>query len=233
VETERPSFTPYTKRPELRSAAEVQEALQAEYPPLLREAGIGGTAVYWLFIDRTGAVGRVQLHRSSGYEALDDAAGRVAAEMRFTPALNRDRPVDVWVQVPIAFSADARGRATSARREPRTDGAGQAGGIMDAPRFTPYTQAPELANQAEVARALAAAYPPLLRDAGIGGTAQLWFLIDEDGAVVKSQLARSSGQEPIDQAALAVAEGMRFHPARNRDDEVMVWVQIPVTFSAR
>jgi TonB family protein len=227
---ERPVFTPFTKKPELRSTVEAREALQAMYPPLLREAGIGGTAIYWLFIDRAGEVQKVQLFRSSGYDELDAAGARVAEGMRFTPAMNRDRAVDVWVQVPIAFSAESQ--AAGARDLPAlVQGAGS--DITAAPAFTPYTEAPELTNHQEVARALQVAYPPLLRDAGIGGTAQVWFLIDEDGAVVKLQVARTSGHEALDRAALSVAQTMRFHPARNRGDDVMVWVQIPVTFTSK
>lgn len=230
---ERPVFTPFTKKPELRSAVETREALEAMYPPLLREAGIGGTAVFWLFIDRAGDVQKVQLFRSSGYDELDAAGARVAEGMRFTPALNRDRAVDVWVQVPVAFIAE--GRSAGERERRSAGGAAQGAGsdITAAPAFTPYTQAPELTNHQEVSRALQVAYPPLLRDAGIGGTAQVWFLIDEAGAVVKLQVARTSGHEALDRAALSVAQTMRFHPARNRGDDVMVWVQIPVTFASK
>jgi TonB family protein len=48
---------------------------------------------------------RTQLSRSSGHPPLDEAALVVAATMRFSPAMNRDRPVPVWVEIPIVFSA--------------------------------------------------------------------------------------------------------------------------------
>ncbi|MEJ2503513.1 MAG: hypothetical protein P8177_09435, partial [Gemmatimonadota bacterium] len=41
--------------------------------------------------------------------------------------------------------------------------------IAAAPTFTPMTVRPELMNQREIAGALWKYYPPLLRDAGIGG----------------------------------------------------------------
>ncbi len=34
---------------------------------------------------------------------LDDAALKVADVYRFTPALNRDQRVQVWIQLPITF----------------------------------------------------------------------------------------------------------------------------------
>jgi TonB family protein len=100
-----PTFTPMTVRPELRNQAEVQRALVRNYPPLLRDAGIGGTPVMWFFIDENGRVLRTQLSRSSGYPALDEAAQAVAQIMNFSPALNRDRRVQVWVEIPIVFTA--------------------------------------------------------------------------------------------------------------------------------
>jgi protein TonB len=105
--------------------------------------------------------------------------------------------------------------------------------IEAAPAFTPMTIRPELKNEAEVARALERAYPPLLRDAGIGGTTIVWFFIDERGTVVKTQLNQTSGYDALDEAALKVANVMKFSPAKNRDQIVRVWVQIPIKFTAK
>jgi periplasmic protein TonB len=100
-----PTFTPMTVRPELQNTREIQRALERNYPPLLRDAGIGGTPVVWFFIDENGRVLRTQLSRSSGYDALDAAAIQVANQMQFSPALNRDKRVQVWVEIPVVFTA--------------------------------------------------------------------------------------------------------------------------------
>lgn len=98
-----PTFTPFTVRPDLKNRTDVQRALTREYPPLLRDAGIGGTVNVWFFIDENGRVLRTQVQQSSGHKALDDAALKVASIMEFTPALNRDKRVQVWVAFPITF----------------------------------------------------------------------------------------------------------------------------------
>jgi TonB family protein len=100
-----PSFTPMTVRPQLRNVPEVQQALMRHYPPLLRDAGIGGETVIWFFIDEEGAVQDTRVNRSSGYDALDQAALAVAGVMAFTPAYNRDVRVPVWIAMPIRFEA--------------------------------------------------------------------------------------------------------------------------------
>jgi len=99
-----PTFTPYTVRPEVKNRREVEEALAREYPVLLRDAGIGGTAMVWIFIDEEGKVVNTEVQTSSGFAALDQAALKVADIIQFTPALNRDKRVPVWIALPITFT---------------------------------------------------------------------------------------------------------------------------------
>ncbi|MBX6364860.1 MAG: TonB family protein [Gemmatimonadetes bacterium] len=105
--------------------------------------------------------------------------------------------------------------------------------VVAAPTFTPYTVAPELKNGPEVVAALKRFYPTVLRDAGIGGTVLTWLLIDEHGQVIKALVKEPSQYPAFDEAALKVAELMRFSPGYNRDVAVMVWVALPIQFVAR
>jgi TonB family protein len=279
-----PTFTPYTVRPDIKNRLEVSRALEREYPPLLKDAGIGGTVQIWFFIDTGGEVRRLMVKESSGHKALDDAALRVAGSVAFTPARNREEAVPVWIALPITFStkgqAAAEGRAKETpwaafkhflavtfeylgdwieslmERETATEKADPAAraepapevvpvvlppeptlrgkaDIARAPTFTPFTVRPDITNRTEVARALERAYPPLLRDAGIEGTAQVWFFIDETGVVQKAQVNQSSGHKALDEAALEVARAIRFTPAMNRDEPVSVWISLPITFMTR
>lgn len=99
----KPVFTPFTVRPDVKNRREVEQALEREYPPLLRDAGIGGTVLVWFYIDEEGVVEQTRVHTTSGHRALDDAALRVADIIRFSPALNRDQRVAVWISLPITF----------------------------------------------------------------------------------------------------------------------------------
>jgi len=98
-----PTFTPFTVAPSIQNRAEVVRAMEREYPALLRDAGIGGTVLVHFFIDEEGRVVNFLVNESSGHQALDDAAIAVADIYRFTPALNRDKKVPVWVSFPITF----------------------------------------------------------------------------------------------------------------------------------
>jgi len=101
------------------------------------------------------------------------------------------------------------------------------------PVFTPMTIRPEITNRAEVQQALMRLYPPLLRDAGVGGRVFVWFFISEDGTVLDRRISQSSGHMPLDEAALEVADVFRFSPALNREQVVPVWIQLPITFQVQ
>jgi len=109
----------------------------------------------------------------------------------------------------------------------------QATDLSAQPTFTPFTVAPSILNRQEVVRAMEREYPPLLRDAGIGGQVVVYFFIDEDGIVRDYRIEETSGHQALDDAALAVAEIYRFSAAWNRDKKVPVWVQFPITFQVR
>jgi TonB family protein len=231
-----PTFTPFTVRPDIRNRGELQEALVREYPPLLRDAGIGGTVQVWFYVDETGSVRRTQINQSSGHLALDEAALRVADAIEFTPALNRDRRVPVWISLPITFTTGQREIAIPPSPEEVAAGArfqAPEADPADGPTFTPFTVRPDIRNRGELQEALVREYPPLLRDAGIGGTVQVWFYIDETGRVGRTAVNVSSGHLALDEAALRVAEIIEFTPALNRDQRVPVWITLPITFTTR
>lgn len=104
------------------------------------------------------------------------------------------------------------------------------GDLSEKPTFTPYTVAPEILNRATVTQALEREYPTELREAGIGGTVNVWVFIDENGRIQAARIQRSSGHPELDEAALRVVRVMRFSPALNRGEKVPVWVAFPVSF---
>jgi TonB family protein len=100
-----PAFTPRMVNPTLRNREEFIAALERSYPPLLKDAGIGGTIVLWIFIDEEGIVRNTRIVTGSGEAILDRAAENLMLNVaRFTPALNEAAPVPVWVQIPVTFA---------------------------------------------------------------------------------------------------------------------------------
>ncbi len=92
-----------TVRPEILNRSEVQAALMRLYPPILRDNGIGGTVEVWFFISTEGRVLDSRVSIPSTHEQLNEAALEVANVFRFSPALNRETTVQVWIRLPITF----------------------------------------------------------------------------------------------------------------------------------
>jgi protein TonB len=101
--SDRPTFIPYDVAPRLINRREVVDALARHYPKSLRQAGISGRVVLWIYIDQQGVVEKSHVEESSGSTLLDGAAQKVAAVMRFSPAQNRDKATAVWIAQPINF----------------------------------------------------------------------------------------------------------------------------------
>jgi protein TonB len=73
-------------------------------------------------------------------------------------------------------------------------------------------------------------YPDLARRAGIEGQAVVKALVDIDGSVMDAQILKSSGNQMLDESAVAAARQWRFSPAKQRDKFVRVYVSIPINF---
>jgi protein TonB len=103
-EKEGPFYVPHDLAPRILNGPEVATLLTKNYPRTLREAGIEGKVVLWIYVTTDGRPGECRLHSSSGYSMLDEAARKVAEHMRFEPAQLRDKPVAVWIAQPFEFS---------------------------------------------------------------------------------------------------------------------------------
>jgi TonB family protein len=241
VQEQGPHFTPYTVKPELLNRSEIQESLKRNYPPLLRDAAVEGTVLAWVLIDESGRVVRAQVKKSAGHEALDSAALRVAREFRFTPAQNRGQLVKVWVQLPIVFKAKQEESASGTVQLRKgvvipPVNARESGDIpptISATIAPMQEKMPELTNRIEVQQALIRNYPPLLRDAGIGGKVETGLFINQQGFVVTATVVKTSGHAALDSAALKVAKLMRFVPARVKGKPGVAMVRIPIEFKTK
>jgi TonB family protein len=75
------------------------------YPEAARRDNEEGELMLRVLVAASGAVERVELAKSSGFELLDDAAlDTVRMRWRFVPAQRDGRAVESWVLVPIRFT---------------------------------------------------------------------------------------------------------------------------------
>ena len=74
-----------------------------EYPDRARREGREGQVVLRVLVDEEGRSKLVEVNRSSGSSALDQAAAQAIKRWRFSPARFGDRPIETWVRIPVDF----------------------------------------------------------------------------------------------------------------------------------
>ena len=71
------------------------------YPDFARKAGVEGKVLVYALIDADGTVINTRVMQS--VVGCDDAAVNAIKAVKWKPAMQRDRPVKVWVMVPVEF----------------------------------------------------------------------------------------------------------------------------------
>lgn len=97
--------------------------------------------------------------------------------------------------------------------------------------FIPYDEPPTpIGGFAAIQKNLK--YPEIARKAGIEALVVVGVLIDENGRVIKTQILNDVGHKiGFEEAAQAAVMKVKWHPAKQRDKPVKVWVSIPVRFA--
>ena len=91
-------FIPYDDPPVARSP------INPVYPEIAQEAGIEGTVIVQAFINEKGIVEETIILKGVPNTGLDEAAAEAIRRTRFKPAKQRDRPVGVWISIPVHFT---------------------------------------------------------------------------------------------------------------------------------
>jgi TonB family protein len=73
------------------------------YPEIARREGREGRVLLRVLIDEQGKTRAIEVNRSSGIVALDNAATDALKRWRFYPARAGDKPIQSWVMIPIDF----------------------------------------------------------------------------------------------------------------------------------
>ena len=107
---------------------------------------------------------------------------------------------------------------------------------QDAPATTPPVAADAMglvkAAVVDMRNCSKAKYPPGTLPEVAQGTTFLSLLIGTDGAVLESQLERSSGHPQLDEAARAALSICRFTPAQQNGQPVQQWATVAYVWEA-
>ncbi len=91
-----PDFVPFEKPPQ------IIKQVKPAYPDIARKAALEGTVILKIWIDKEGKVRKAEVLRSDA-ELFNQPAIDAAMKFVFTPALQGDKPVSVWLSMPFRF----------------------------------------------------------------------------------------------------------------------------------
>ena len=91
------AFIPYDLAPRAKTV------IRPIYPEIAQEAGIEGVVVVQAFIDERGRVKETLILKGVPNTGLDEAAMEAIRRTKFHPAEQRERPVAVWISIPVNF----------------------------------------------------------------------------------------------------------------------------------
>lgn len=101
-EEEIPPFLPIEDQPKIIGGYE-ELRKYLKYPPVALKAGIEGVVWIRALIGKDGLPEDIQVTKGLGNVGLNEAAIEAVKHLRFTPAMQRNKPVKFWFTIPIRF----------------------------------------------------------------------------------------------------------------------------------
>jgi protein TonB len=180
-----------------------------EYPEAEREARIEGKVLLQARVLTDGSVGEITVVEGvDGHPAMEESAIKALSQCTFTPATEDGKPVEMAVQIPIAFRLDNEMESGS--------------------RDTASETMPELITESIVKPE----YPEEARDAGVTGRVLVEAEVLPDGTpgkiIIKDGIA---GYPGFEQMAIEAVRQWRFTPGTKDGKPVTATVMIPLEFS--
>ncbi|WP_346860327.1 TonB family protein [uncultured Draconibacterium sp.] len=200
-------------------------ANSVKYPEDAVKKGVQGKVYVTFVVDENGKVSDTKIARGVD-PSLDKEAMRVMNELKtWTPGKQKGEPVKVSYTVPINFalnSGDSKEKSHSKVNEK--------GDVV----FFIVEDMPEFPGGDEALRQFIATnvkYPEDAKKNGIAGKVYISFVVDENGKVADTKVAR--GVDPsLDKEALRVVNlSPTWKPGKQRGEAVKVQYTVPISFA--
>lgn len=202
---------------EVDKAPKLISQLSPEYPKSAKLAGIEGKVYLKLLIDEEGNVAKAKIEQGVK-EMLDNSALAAAKKAKFSPAMIKDKPVKVWVVLPIAFKLSTEYKDVSGLNNSTING--EEPDINTSQRVDKYPKMIEGATPV---------YPEIAKEKKITGKVYVKILIDEQGNPQKAIVIKSES-ELFNQSAVDAAMKSKFTPAVDKGNPVAVWIVLPYKY---
>ena len=196
---------------------------QIKYPEEAYQNEIQGRVTLQFSIAKNGKVKDITVAKSSGSQLLDDEAVRVVSMSPvWTPGKVNGKAVDVLFTFPVVFKL--QGEENNAVGEPVA--------------FAEVEQKPTFqngdANSFTKWVFSKIVYPENAKEKGVQGRVAVQFTIAKDGNVKDVKVARSSGNQLLDDEAVRVISmSPQWEPGKQKGEPVDVKFTFPLVFQLR
>jgi TonB family protein len=200
--------------------------LKPAYPDIARLAGIEGTVYLKLLIDEKGNVAKAKVEQGVK-DMLDNAALEAAKKAKFSPAMLNNKPVKVWVLLPVSFKLDVSKKEEAKvmkYNELDRSSANKKDEEPDTNSFTPVEKYPEMIES------VTPEYPELAKKTGIVGKVFVKVLVDKEGSPKRAVVLKSEN-EILNQASIDAAMKTKFSPAMQKGEPIAIWIVLPYKFA--
>jgi TonB family protein len=191
-----------------------------DYPTNALKDKAEGLVETKLYIDKLGAVTKVEITQSSGRKDLDDAALEAARQYKFTPAKMNGTSVNSWVSVPFDFRMNSDISTIGSRFEreelpPIVVKEDDKGGeeMVPTPKERKRDEGPRFS------RIVRPRYPDVAKMQHARAQVDVAVTVDEKGDVIAAR-SLSHERDDLVSASLAAAAKCRFFPALRRGEPV-------------
>jgi len=220
----------------------LKSEFKPSYPEIARLAGIEGTVYLKVLVDEKGNVEKTKVEQGAK-EILDNSALQAAKKAKFSPAMLNNKPVKVWVILPVAFKLDV-GEKTEGKLL-KYDELGKDAGKVPPIKMPEYSNPPKDQNKndtepdinafvqveklPEMIEGAKPEYPEIAKRAGITGKVFVKVLVDKDGTPKKAIVIKSDS-ELFNQSAVDATLKSKFTPAINKGEAIAVWIVLPFKY---
>ena len=208
---------------------------KVKYPKEAEKRGEKGKAYVQFVVKSDGNVDYVQIAKTSGSKVLDDEAVRVVKSMpRWTPAKQDGENVNSMLTLPVAFKLGDVPTVAVDAPEGKNEVVDVKITAVDEEIYQIVEQQPEFKDgMGALMKYLSSNinYPQEAKDKNIQGKSLIRFVVEKDGSITDVEVARSSGNDLLDQESLRVVKSMpKWNPGKQSGRAVRTRFVLPVMF---
>ncbi len=208
---------------------------KVKYPKEAEKRGEQGKAYVQFVVKSDGNVDYVQIAKTSGSKVLDDEAVRVVKSMpRWTPAKQDGENVSSMLTLPVAFKLGDVPTVAVDAPEGKNEVVDVKITAVDEEIYQVVEQMPEFKGGMDALMKYLSSninYPQEAKDKNIQGKSLIRFVVEKDGSITDVEVARSSGNDLLDQESLRVVKSMpKWNPGKQSGRAVRTRFVLPVMF---